>query len=720
MLNVADCMTHNFVALQSTSTIRCALESFLSHRLDIGCILDRNGELEGIITKYNLYRMLLNGYPLETSIAPYIIHDVTTVTSHTSLENARDTLLAANVAHAVVLDENKTVVGVMAKGDLIQGFLFGDKRLSNHVTSLIENLEDAVIGIDNDSFIHTFNSAAERMFQLSREAVLGRPAECIPQVGTEMMHVLQGCSSFEPKKVRLPSLAVLATYAPVVFQDQMMGAIAVLKDLTAYEKIAHELQTTKKLERTLESALEIAYDGIVITDELDRVTMVNDALLELYSLSREDLLGTKAASTLPELASPERLDTKSEQTGDICEIKGNKCIVTRMPIIQKGKNVGTIIKVMFRQLDSLKDLFRRLDHLENELTYYRGEYFRATTRGTVLDSIITINPEMETLKKQTYLAAQGFSTVLITGESGTGKELFAQAIHEISGRPGNFVKVNCAAIPGELLESEFFGYADGAFTGAKKGGKPGKFELADGGTLFLDEIGDMPLSLQAKLLRVLQERTFERIGDTRTTQVNVRIVAATNKLLEKLIAEEKFREDLYYRLNVIPLPVPPLRKRKEDLPLLCDFLIQKLSRMLGKQVRGINDSALEALRKHSWPGNVRELENILERAINLGSGHWIEPHHLPSVFLSKEQGPPIQAKPDDLHSIDLYSIVSDAVTLNKRDVIAATEKELILKALRESEGNRSAAAARLGVSRSTLYQKMRKYQIEEKSHFESL
>ncbi|WP_052947499.1 sigma-54-dependent Fis family transcriptional regulator [Aneurinibacillus tyrosinisolvens] len=669
MLNVADCMTHNFVALQSTSTIRCALEGFLSYRLDIGCILDRNGELEGIITKYNLYRMLLNGHPLDTSIAPYLIHDVTTVMNHTSLESARDTLIAANVAHAVVLDENKKVVGVMAKGDLIQGFLLGDKRLSNHVTSLIENLEDAVISIDNDSFIHTFNSAAERMFQLSREAVLGRPAECIPQVGTETVH---------------------------------------------------ELQTTKKLERTLESALEIAYDGIVITDELDRVTMVNDALLELYSLSREDLLGTKAASTLPELASPERLDTKSEQTGDICEIKGNKCIVTCMPIIQKGKSVGAIIKVMFRQLDSLKDLFRRLDHLENELTYYRGEYFRATTKGTVLDSIITINPEMETLKKQTYLAAQGFSTVLITGESGTGKELFAQAIHEISGRPGNFVKVNCAAIPGELLESEFFGYADGAFTGARKGGKPGKFEMADGGTLFLDEIGDMPLSLQAKLLRVLQERAFERIGDTRTTQVNVRIVAATNKQLEKLIAEGKFREDLYYRLNVIPLSIPPLRKRKEDLPLLCDFLIQKLNRMLGKQVQGINDSALKTLQKHSWPGNVRELENILERAINLGSGHWIEPHHLPSVFLSEEQGAPIQAKPDDLHSVDLHSIVSDTVALNKRDVIAATEKELILKALRESEGNRSAAAARLGVSRSTLYQKMRKYQIEEKSYFESL
>ncbi len=714
-MKVSDCMTQNFILLQPQSTIQAVLEKFLNHRLDIGCILHPDGKLDGIITKYTIYRMLLNRCPLDTPIAPNIIRDVITVDINTPLTEARDMLITANVAHAVVLGENKKVLGVMATGDLFAGFLLETRRLANQLTSLIENMEDGVIAIDNNHKIHTFNSAAERLLQLPRHAVLGgHAATTLPQFGVDMINALENCPRHDSKKIRLPSAVVLATYAPIVFRHQITGSIAVLKDLTTFEKVAHELETTKKLERILQSALEMAYDGIAIIDEQGRISMVNDALLELYNLSRGELFGAKASEKIPELNLEETLLTGSESIGDIQKINGKKCVITRMPIIRKEKQVGAIAKVMFRHLDHLKDLFNRLEHLENELTYYRGEYLRATIQGTVLDHIITRNPEMERLKNQAYLAAQSFSTVLITGESGTGKELFAQAIHEISGRPGKFVKVNCAAIPGELLESEFFGYAEGAFTGARKGGKPGKFEIADGGTLFLDEIGDMPLSLQAKLLRVLQERSFERVGDTQTTHVNVRILAATNKRLEELILEGKFREDLYYRINVIHLAIPSLRERREDLPLLCEHLIQKLNRILNKHVHGATPPALEILSKYHWPGNVRELENILERAMNLESSDWIEPHHLPASLPAHGPVNRLHAKTSD-SSTDS----SGTVSLNKRDVLAAAEKDLILKALDECGGNRSRAAAKLGMSRSTLYQKMRTYQIAEKSYFES-
>lgn len=712
LVNMSSCMTKEFVALQADCTLGYVLTQFLAHRQDVGCILYEDGTLEGIITKYQLYRMILKNCPLDTPITPYLYRDVTTVPFHYPVTEARKILLSAKVAHAVIVDDDGKVLGVSTKSDLIQSFLQRERRLINQMTALIENLEDGVIGIDHMHHIHTFNSAAAEMFQINSATVMEEHIQTLlPKISDGMIHALENEAPREPQKVQLPSAVVMASYTPISFREKVIGAIAVLRDLTAYEKVARELETTKRLEGMLESALEMAYDGIAIIDEQGCFQMVNDALLELYDISREELLGTPASQSLPELNLEDTLRTGKELVGDIQIIRGIKCVITRMPIIVQNKQVGAIAKVIFRQLPHMKDLFSRMENLEHELTYYRGEYMRSHVQGTAFDHVITRNSAMESIKNQAYLSAQGSSTVLITGESGTGKELFAQAIHEISGRPGRFVKVNCAAIPEELLESEFFGYADGAFTGARKGGKPGKFELADGGTLFLDEIGDMPLALQAKLLRVLQEKSFDRIGDTVSRTVDVRIVSATNKHLEDLIAERKFREDLYYRIHVIHLAIPPLRERKEDLPLLCSHLVQKLNKILGKQVQGVTPSTLERLQHHHWPGNVRELENVLERAMNLNAGDWIVPEALPA-FLAN-------AEPLSLPAPPLLPAKLPAMTHSKRDVIAAAERDLIVAALSECGGNRSLAAVRLAISRSTLYQKIKKYQIEERSFFES-
>jgi transcriptional regulator with PAS, ATPase and Fis domain len=285
------------------------------------------------------------------------------------------------------------------------------------------------------------------------------------------------------------------------------------------------------------------------------------------------------------------------------------------------------------------------------------------------------------------------STVLIRGESGTGKELFAQAMYVESRRNGGpFIKVNCAAVPENLLESELFGYKEGAFTGAKKGGQVGKFELAHKGVIFLDEIGDMSLNMQAKLLRVLQEKEIERLGDAKPRHVDVRVIAATNRNLEEMIGRGEFREDLYYRINVVTLNIPPLREREGDLDMLISYFIEKFNRQFGIRVEGVDGESRQLLLNHRWPGNVRELENVVERAFNLLEGNVIEREHLP-LYLQNAR------KHGKIHQGGLPKMIDEI------------EKEAILDTLERCAGNKLQAAESLGISRAGLYKKMKRYNL---------
>jgi transcriptional regulator with PAS, ATPase and Fis domain len=334
----------------------------------------------------------------------------------------------------------------------------------------------------------------------------------------------------------------------------------------------------------------------------------------------------------------------------------------------------------------------------------RQEQEKSSRYGTrfSLDDIIGSSPAITALKEQVRKIAKSESTVLIRGESGTGKEVLAQSIHRLSHRSnGPFVAINCAAIPESLLESELFGYEEGAFTGAKKGGKPGRFELARGGTLFLDEIGDMPLYLQAKLLRVLQERRIERVGGTKSIEVDVRIIAATHKDLESMIANNQFREDLYFRLNVIPLYVPPLRERKEDLYELIQYYMNKFCKRFGKEPKRFSSQALKKIFDYHWPGNVRELENMVEYIVNLEIGDLVTVSSLPASIreISEDKNIDIKEEKQELHfSKSLYNVNE-------------IEEQLIIKALQRfgtsTEGKRKAAEA-LGISLATLYRRLEK------------
>jgi transcriptional regulator with PAS, ATPase and Fis domain len=303
------------------------------------------------------------------------------------------------------------------------------------------------------------------------------------------------------------------------------------------------------------------------------------------------------------------------------------------------------------------------------------------------------------------LAAEGDSTVLLQGETGTGKEIFAQAIHNASSRSrGPYLALNCAAIPRDLMESELFGYVEGAFSGASKSGRAGKFELAAGGTLLLDEIGDLPLDMQAKLLRVLQDKAVMRIGGNKVIPVDVRIIAATNKDLEEEVHRGNFRRDLFYRLNVVSIKLPPLRDRKEDIPLLAHHFLKKTAARLNKSVTAFTREALLALTRYEWPGNIRELENAIERALNAARSTEIEPDNLPAniVAAASAKGPGPNCTPRLTQAAE----PSSGMTLQE------LEHAALARALAANKGNIARTARQLGVSRTTLYKKVKKYKLK--------
>ncbi|MEK3935317.1 sigma 54-interacting transcriptional regulator [Sporosarcina sp. FSL W7-1349] len=699
-LSISDYCAKNVITLKPTSQIADVIQVLLHKRTDVTCVVDEDEKLIGIVSKYSLFREMLKGTDIRLPISSIITHDVVTLNRNDNFDIARNTLLQHKVAHGIVIDEHRRVHGIVTKSDIITGFLHEKELLVNQLSALIENLEDAVISINTEQQILTFNKKSEKMFNMKKEEVQYQPIQNLfPQLLDHFNETLQQHSPSKPQQVEIGEHILIASFIPIQFQHTISGAMVVLQDITKLETIATELESTKRLQHTLHHALAKNFDAIIITDAEGIITVVNDAFYDLFKITEAETLNQHWTTVIPEITF-EQVLAGNRVEGDVRTILKNPCFISQDPIMQDDRLLGTITKVIFRNIDEWKDVFLRLEHLHNELNFYKGELQRITKQDSAFERIIGYNTKMVKIKNEALLAAGGSSTILITGESGTGKELFAEAIHEESRRTGRFIEVNCAAIPADLMESEFFGYTEGAFTGAKKGGKPGKFELAHQGTLFLDEIGDMPLPLQAKLLRVLQEQTFERIGDTVVRDADVRIIAATNKDLKKMVREGTFREDLYYRIDVVNIHIPPVRERIDDLTFLCDYLIKKLNEKMEKNVMGLTSAAVSILQNYDWPGNVRQLENILERAYNLGITKWIEPVHLPDslIPLPIVQSTRLMSQPEKNH---------DSWTLE------TTEKQSIVQALAKANNNRSQAALILGIGRSTLYSKMRKYGLHK-------
>lgn len=473
--------------------------------------------------------------------------------------------------------------------------------------------------------------------------------------------------------------------------------IFLFKDTTEISEARDEIEELKLALNSLKDVLDNAYQGFVLVNEEGIIIKWNYE--KLFGIKEEDALGKRVEDVIENTRLHIVTKTGKKELYDVQRIQGHDMIASRTPIIKDGKIMGAVGTVLFKDIREFTDLAKKLKNLESTVDKYKSEISRMYHANYSFDDIITQNVHMLDLIDIAKKAANSTSTILVEGESGTGKEYFAHAIHEESNRRlAPFIRINCAAIPHELLESELFGYEAGAFTGAKREGKIGKLELANGGTVLLDEISSMPLSMQAKLLRVLEEREFERIGGNTSIKIDIRLIACTNENLEYLANKSRFRQDLYYRLNVVRIKIPPLRNRLDDIPCLCDNILSKQMQSVGITSKSVTDRAIFALKLYSWPGNVRELRNILERAANMSVGNYIDIQHLPD-FISEKLN-------NDIVKTDVHTL---------KYKMAEAEVHAIVEALKYCNGNRTEAAKMLGIHRTALYKKLDSYGIDIKT-----
>lgn len=443
----------------------------------------------------------------------------------------------------------------------------------------------------------------------------------------------------------------------------------------------------------LEMILSDTNELLVFVDKDGIIVELSKAYAEFLKVERSEAIGKHVSDVIENSRMHIVIKTGKAEIEATQKIHGKNMIANRIPVYHNEKIVGAFGRVVFRDTAELYSLSERIKEMEVELNYYKKNFNQSNRSKYTLNDIIGSSVPMMELKNKIQRIAQNNSNILILGESGTGKELYAHAIHDLSvRRKYPFICVNCASIPGELLESELFGYEEGAFTGAKKGGKMGLFQAANGGTIFLDEIGELPLNMQVKMLRVLQEREVKKIGSTVTEAVDVRIISATNRNLEKMVDTRDFRSDLYYRLNVVRLVIPPLRDRRQDVPDLVYHFIEKLAGKEEMPFYDISDKAMRMLMNYDWPGNVRELENVIERAGNfVGADGVIGIEHLP-LRVTK-----------NVYQTDIRPL---------GETMGEYEKKVVQEALINCHSNKVLTAKMLGISRTALYEKMNKYGIK--------
>lgn len=535
---------------------------------------------------------------------------------------------------------------------------------------ILQNIDEGILITDTSLNVIFFNEHAEKIYHIDAEDILGKHVDTLkPSLNLEAM--IRDQQRLVRNKEFINGDEVVIIKGLLELAPDKFAAYAILRNTFSME------------ENQLNSLLQSPYEGIAVFDDNLRLLHANDVCFRFFKCNNKNELYDALSSLIPRTSLNDSMVKAKPLAGELVTARGRLLELVFLPIVRYNRTIGMIVKGIptYRQERTWGQMVEQYNH--GTAQYY-------------FESIVGNNRALVEQKELAAKAARTISTVLITGESGTGKEIFAHAIHNMSPRrKGPFIKVNCAAVPETLLESELFGYAEGAFTGARKEGKPGKFELANHGTIFLDEIGDMSLSMQAKLLRVLQEKEVERVGSIHTTKVNVRVIAATNQDLLKLVAENKFREDLFYRLNVIILNLPPLRARTDDINLVSTALLQRLNQELGTGVSKISSEVIECFCRYNWPGNIRELENTLERAINFCEGNSVNLEHIPQHIKS--------CKNSELQPVNATGSLETLLEEHEREVIVST--------LKNFGGNKTKTAQALNIHRSVLYRKINKYKI---------
>jgi len=570
------------------------------------------------------------------------------------------------------------------------------KEFREQASSIFDSAGSGIMAINEKGTIIAANRMAEEILGIKSPGSVGRDIlEVIPN--SRLMDIMMSGEPLMGQKFEGQNVSLVVNYAPIIRDGRVMGAISVFQEITGLEEISHELDVVKSLNRELGEIIHSSYDGIWITDGEGLVLDINEAYERITGISVKDVIGR----TMRELVDEGYFDQSAtlavmkelRSVTIIQTVKGGKqLLVTGNPIFdENGKLFRVVTNV--RDVTELANLRQKLSRQEEQVLKYKTELTHLRSRQIRDSELIFRSVLMKQIIELGIKMADVDSTVLITGESGTGKELIAKMIHRRGkGDTSPFISINCAAIPEHLLESELFGYEGGAFTSARREGKPGLFEMAHAGTLFLDEVAELPLALQVKLLRAIQDKEIKRLGATKSTPVDVRIIAATNRDLSKMLKEGTFREDLYYRLMVVPVNVSPLRDRKEDIPLLIRHFLDEFNRHFGYH-KAISPQVLDKLENYSWPGNVRELRNVIERMV-------------------------VMSQRDEITIDDLPGFINIKLPFYRqgarlKDAVIEIETHLLSETFKEC-GSWQETAKILGVNRATIFRKAAKYRLTGK------
>ncbi|TQR37801.1 sigma 54-interacting transcriptional regulator [Brevibacillus brevis] len=659
-------------------------------RLQVVAVVDQRPDAPGILLAQSL------GIPVDQDYQSYLDEDLDVILEATGDLGEYEHLRRLKKDKTVLIPGTFTriVMKLIRERDKLIAVLMQNQRERE---TMLNSTHDAIIGVNRQGIITLFNKAAERLMGIEASEVLDtKVSERIPN--TRLHIVLKTGSPELNQEQVLPNQTRIITNRVPVRNDrgEVVGAVAIFRDITEIMALAEEVTNLKDLQSMLQAIIQSSDEAISVVDQYGNGLLINPAYTRLTGFSQEDIIGKPATVDISEGDSMHMqvLKTKKAVRGVPMKLgpKRKDVVVNVAPVVVDGEMKGSV--GVIHDVSEFKRLTEELESARRIIRNLEAKYSFA--------DIIGYSESMQQAIEQAKKAASTPATVLLRGESGTGKELFAHAIHNESERKYNqFIRVNCAAISESLLESELFGYEEGAFTGARRGGKRGLFEEASGGTIFLDEIGELSMSMQVMLLRVLQEREVVRVGGTKPINIDVRVIAATHVNLEAAIGAGRFREDLYYRLHVVPIHIPPLRQRLEDIKPIAMHLLRKANLEYGRNVEELHEETLQMLLSYHWPGNVRELENVLGRAmIHMRiNERIIMPEHLP----------PLERRIVSTKKEEVPQEGSTGTTL--KEAVEKAERQHILRELAAAKGNRTLAAKRLGIAIRSLYYKMEKLGI---------
>jgi len=692
-LKVKDVMTCNLYSLKPDDTIKFTAGYFLSHHIDGAPVLDADGVLQGLFTKSHIMRAVAEQIDFNTPISELMTKNIETVKPEDDILD----LLEINRGRLPVLGEQE-VLGIVTRTDLMWGYSKYVMEISNQLEAIISSVYNPIIVIDINGVITMCNDAFEKTFAINKKDIIGLYIrECLPE--SRLDEIICSGKAEPLARVNIKGKTYMSNRTPVYLKDEIVGAVAVMQDISELEEISRELNYSKIISEELNAIIESSFDGIFVTDAAGRVLKVNQAYERISGIKVSQVLG----KTMKELVQTgiydrsvtlEVIESHSPVTIVQEVVTGKTILVTGNPLFDEQGQLFRVVTNV-RDITELNQLQRDLETMEGLKSQYEQELNKLREELKGSQDLIYRSEKMKNLINLVKRLSGVDSTVLIQGESGVGKELIAASLHKNSKRADKpYIKINCGAIAENLLESELFGYEGGAFTGAKKEGKAGLFEIANGGTLFLDEIAEVSPALQVKLLRVLQERVLTRVGGVKQIDIDVRIIAATNQDLENMVRHGNFRKDLFYRLNVVPLSIPPLRERKDDIPALICYFMEKFNRRY-EMKRELDYAVIKVLYDYDWPGNVRELQNVIERLVVM-SNHRIIGREDILAYLY----PAVNPRETGLRKIKTLKFAVEEL-----------EEQLLREAIQQYRTTRKVAEV-LDINQSTVVRKAARYGIK--------